>query len=244
MRNYYFVAASLPDLQLHKELEITFSDLMRLFAMNLHSEDFAQIAIFRSYFDLDNIFHLLREEELDPRGNLFRWELEEALLHTQGLPEYIIEFLLRYPKDEQRLKNSHIAYELFYRRVIAQTSGFLHTYLLFERRMRLVLAAYRAKKEGRAWENELIDEERSELFTAQLIAQKEGTTLDFPLEYRSLYEKIQSAEAPQEQNLAIAEYRIRKIDEMCDFPLFSFDYLVAYMAKFIILEELQNVMSR
>ncbi|GAB5411618.1 MAG: hypothetical protein ChlgKO_07320 [Chlamydiales bacterium] len=244
MKNYYFVAASLPDIKLDQELEITFSGLMELFAMNLSKGDREQIALFRNYFDVENVFHLMRGESFNPKGNFFRGELEEAILHVQGLPNFLAEFLSRYTKDEERQQNSFIAYELYFRETIEQVEGFLRDYLLFERKLRLCLAAYRAKQEERPWEHELIEEERTETFTMQLLAQKEGKTLDFPFEFRDLYEKLQEANTPRKQNRAMAKYRLEKIDEMSEFPLFSFEFLIAYMAKLVILEEVNNVVSR
>ncbi|MDX8430482.1 MAG: DUF2764 family protein [Candidatus Algichlamydia australiensis] len=240
MKNYYFVAASLPSLALDQELEISFASLMELFAMNLGREDLEQITLLRSYFDIENLFHLLRDETLNLKGNLFRGELEEAILHPETLPNFLQEFFIRYPKEEQQLKNSHIAYELYFHFAQEEAKGFLKRYLQFERKRRLSLAAYRAKKQGRDWAQELIDEERFDSFTASLLAQKEGKGIEFSFDLRDLGEKLLSVSKPYEEAHMMAEYRLNKIDDLSEFPLFSFDYLVAYTIKLIILEEMAN----
>lgn len=100
MGNYYFVSAALPPLELGKELELSFSELMNLFVLNLSESDYKKVYLIRKMTDLANVLRLLKNEPCDPRGNYSVKELEEALSNKSGLPYYLFEFLDRYEREK------------------------------------------------------------------------------------------------------------------------------------------------
>jgi len=101
MAQYYFLGSVLPSLKIGKKPDLLFEDLMELFRENLHESDLENVTLIRQYIDLKNVRQLLKKQPLDPRGNLTEKELDEALLNSAELPEYLFEYLdseiIRYP---------------------------------------------------------------------------------------------------------------------------------------------------
>jgi uncharacterized protein DUF2764 len=64
MTNYYFLAASLPPLELGEVPDITFRELVRRLEINLTKNDFEKTVVLRRAIDLVNIRALLLEEPI------------------------------------------------------------------------------------------------------------------------------------------------------------------------------------
>lgn len=239
MRNYYFVAPSLPPLSMQDRPEITFDELMNRLELNLSKSDFEKVKVLRRFVDICNIRALLMEEPVDPRGNLNEKDLDEALLVQAGLPDYVFEFLEQFEKVSDKIRNFPGLLALFFNAEIPKHKGFLHTYLTFERESRLVLLALRAKQLGRDVARELQFEDPTDPFVAQILAQKDAGSYDPPAEYADLKVLIASCYAdPWLENKAFAEYRFKKIEEMVQGELFTIDRILAYTAQLMTLEDL------
>jgi len=238
VKNYYFLVPSLPPLSLREKPEITFEKLATLLEIGLTKQDLHETKVLRLFVDIANIRALLLEEPIDERGNLSEKELDEALLLKNILPEYVFDFLNPFEKASDRLKNFSGVLSLYFSKEIAAASGFLKSYLEFERASRLVLLALRAKQMGRDVAGELQFEDLTDPLVLQILAQKDALSYDPPEEYRELKERVASCFGdPWLENSVFAEYRFQRIDEIAAHSsLFGIDQILAYMAKLFIVE--------
>jgi hypothetical protein len=242
MRNYYFVAPSLPPLSLDQRSEITFAEMMARLEVNLSKDDLEKVKVLRRFVDMYNIRALLMEETVDPKGNLGEKELDEALLVHAGLPDYVFEFLDQFEKTADKIKNFSGLLAKFFNEEIPKQTGFLRKYLEFERECRLVLLALRAKQLRRDVVRELQFEDPTDPFVAHILAQKDSEVYEPPLEYAELKDLIVSCHGdPLAEHRAFAEYRFRKIAEMAEKQLFSIDQILSYMAQLMILENIYEL---
>jgi hypothetical protein len=237
MSNYYFLAASLPQLVLGEKPDITFEELTSRLEINLTKPDLEKTAVFRRYIDLSNIRALFLEESIDPRGNLSEKELDEALLVKDGLPQYVFDFLDQFEGMSEKLRNFSGLFSTFFAEEVGKASGFLHAYFEFEREWKLVMLAIRSKELGRNVAQELQFEDFTDPTVAQILAQKDSESYDPPIDYISLKETFLSCGSdPWQQYRQVAKWRFGRIEELVERPLFSIDWVLSYMAQLLIVE--------
>ena len=234
MAQYYFVVTALPPLIFGVVPEITFKELYDYAAMNLTASDLQQFRLLLQPIDLYNTKALWLGQPLDDKGTLSAKELEEALLIRDLLPSYLIEFLEEYESPQDRLRYFSSLYASMYRQ---EFKGFLGNYYSFEREMRLVLTALRAKKMGRDLIREFQFEDITDSFVADIIAQKDFPDYTPPMEYeevKTLF--IENSSDPKKLSFAILKYRFEKIGEWEENECFTLDRIIAYAARLLILE--------
>jgi hypothetical protein len=233
----------LPPLSLREKPELSFEDLMTRLELSLSKKDFEKVKVLRLFYDITNIRLLLKEEPIDPHGNLSEKELDEALLVRAVLPDYVHFFLERFEKVSDKIRNFPGLLALFFNEEIPKQKGFLKEYLKFERESRLVLLALRAKQLGRDVVRELQYEEPTDPFIAHILAQKDAGSYDPPMEYADLKELIAACYTdPWAEYRAFAEYRFNKIEEMVEpRPPFSIDQVLGYTAQLMIVEAMREL---
>ena len=238
MANYYFLAATLPPLTLGEKPDFTFEELGRLLEVNLYGRDLEKARVFRRIIDLGNIRALFQEESIDPRGNLNEKELDEALLFKDGMPEYVFDFLDQFETTPEKLRHFSGLFSTYFSQEIEHQTGFIQAYLTFEREWRLVMMAIRAKQMGRDITRELQFEDFTDPLIAQILAQRDADDYDPPEEYADLKEKfLACGPDPWQQYKTIAEWRFKHIGALVDRPFFSIDWILAYMAQLLIVEQ-------
>ena len=238
MGNYYFLAASLPTLTLGEKPDLSFEELTSRFKINLTQEDYEKTVTFRRYIDITNIRFLFLEESIDPRGNLSEKDLDEALLLKDALPSYVFDFLDQFESVDDKLKYFSGIYSIFFQEEIKKATGFLKAYFEFERSWKLVMLALRAKEQNRDLTRELQFENFSDPLVAQILAQKDVSQYDPPLEYVDLKEKYLSCGTdPWQKYKAVAQWRLGRLEELVDKPVFSIDWILSYMARLLIVED-------
>lgn len=237
MKNYYFVAPSLPPLVLGQAPEISFEELMLRLQLNLSKEDLKQIEVLRLAIDLSNIRAHYMNLPLDPRGNLNEKELDDALLAQADLPQYVFEFLDQFEEVSERVRHFFGLLSRYYKEETSRQKGFLKELLVFQRDVRLVLAALRAKRLKRDILKELQFEDFTDPMVAHILAQRDMESYDPPLEYQDLKTKLLAAgEDPLEQHKAVIAYELDRIEEMTGYPLFSLAWILGYVAKLLLVE--------
>ena len=237
MGNYYYLAASLPPLEFPNKSEVSFSSLEEALTLNLSKEDLNKVRVLRLFVDLCNIRPLLKEEEIDPRGNLKEKELEEAILSETVLPEYVFDFLKEHDTLSEKLKAFPALLSQFFQEETPQQKGFLKRFFEFERQWRLVVLAIRAKKLHRDFIRELQFEDLHDPFVMQILAQKDADHYEPPSEYQEIQDLLHACGPdPWQQNKSLCLYRFNKIQEMVTDLQFSIDWILAYLAGLMIIE--------
>jgi hypothetical protein len=242
MANYYFLAPSLPPLHLEEKPEISFEELRARLEVNLTPSDWEQAKVFGLFIDLSNIRSLLLEESIDPRGNLNEKELDEAVLFQIGLPAYVFDFLNRFSSIQDKVRYFWGLYSLFFSKEAEKAEGFLRDYLIFEKEWRLVATALRAWHLKRDIVSELQFEDPSDPLVAHILAQKDLPDYEPPAEYQELKLLLLSCGSdPWQKNQVLARWRFNKIATLVQDPLFSIDWILAYIAQFLIVDQLHEL---
>lgn len=239
MAKYYFLATALPSLEIGVEPAISQREFEILLENNLSDKDLKKTSRIRLFYDIHNIRAMWRGEPLDPWGTLSQGELEEDLLTRGGrLPKFVYALLEEHESLEERLRYFPTLFIRFYEITAKHATGFLGSYALFERNLRLALLGYRVRRLGRDLLRELQFEDPEEDLVAQLIAQKDAPQYVPPMGFEDLKPVIDLYyEKPLELQQALYEYRFNKLESMLGSDVFSMDYILIYMIKFIMVSK-------
>jgi len=238
MAEYYFLGVSFPPLAIGQKPPISFQELRERLEANLTLPDWEKFKDLLRLIDLANIRAEWLEGPFDPHGNLSHKELEEALLVKEGLPGFIIDYLERYDSIEDRLRFFPSLYTTLCLEMQEKyPDGFLHEYYRLEREIRLILTALRAKHFGKDIVRELQFEDPRDSLIAEIIAQKDASEYNPPLDglvLKTLFNRC--VEDPKELYKALLEYRFEKIEEMEQQGPFSIDAILGYAARLMLVE--------
>lgn len=242
MSEYYFLPSLLPELQLGHRPALGYDELSELLQSNLSKSDLERTRRLRALIDLENLRSYWSGETHDRRGNYTRDELIEALESRalpggRELPDYLLDYLSRYPTDKERLDHFFFLISEFLKLQMEDAEGFLCRYFTFEKEMRLVLVGFRAKQQGRDLVKELQYEDASDPLVAQILAQKDAKVYEPPFEYKELkpiFEEFSTT--PLELHKALAEYRLNHIQDLYSGEIFTMDRILGFMARLLIVE--------
>lgn len=237
MAQYYFVTTLLPTLKIGSPPEIGSYEFDFILQQNLTGCDLAKVTILRRLTDIENIRLLLQDAQLQPNGNFDQKELEDALLNQESLPSYVFEFMENYGDTAARLKNFPQLIRKFFKEEIGRQKGFVHDFLLFEWRCRLICSILRAKALDRPIEAELALEDSEDPFVAAILEQKDEPSYHPPDEFLPLKTIFENhKENPHEMNLALLEWKFSHIDEMAGDHPFSLYRVLGYLIQLDIVE--------
>ena len=238
MGKYFFVGASLPDLQIGNPPEMSFDDFDRLLRWNLSSEDYNKTKVLRRYWDIENLRAFWKDEPLEPRGNWDRNQIEESLLDGLGLPNYVKQYLEDYSTTEERIHNFPSLISTYFKEEQKKTSGFLRELIAFQRELRLVLVGFRAKRLNRDLNEELQFEDPEDPFIAQLLAFKDAKSFEPPPKYEDLKPIFEEhSDSPLALHQALYEYVFEEINKRLGVTVFSMDRLLGYLLQLILVEK-------
>lgn len=235
MANYYFLITAFEPLEFGVRPELSLKELIDYLEMNLTAEDQKLLQILWRPVDLYNIRAFWLGKPLKEMGRFKAKELEEELLVQGDLPEYLIEFLQKYDSVRDRLRYFSSNYVAMYKD--EGLRGFLRKYFDFERNLRLVLLALRSIDSGRDVVYQLQFEDPHDPLVADILAQKEAKEYSPPSEYEEIKTLFMNYRSDAlDLNFAIEEYRFKKIEEMEVSQDFGIDRILAYVAKYMIIE--------
>jgi hypothetical protein len=242
MMKYYFLGTLLPELHIGEPPEIGFREYEQLLKENLSDADFAKTHIMRNLIDIINLRFYWKGEPLDPLGNYTESDLEEAFATQSMLPAYVFDFVDKYENKSDRLHYFPVLLSTFFTKEIERSSGFFKAYLILERELRLVMAAFRAKKLKRDILVDLQYEDPEDPIIAQILAQKDASTYEPPVGYEQLkliFEKYHNH--PLEIQKALVKFRFDKFEEMLGLDFFSADRMLAYLIELMLIEKWQQM---
>jgi hypothetical protein len=239
MKHYYFIGTMIPLLTFDAQPEITFEEYQTLLSDNLSEKDFDKVVAVRKFFDILNLRSLWMGQPFDPRGTMAPLDMGEALMSGTGFPAYVFEFIDAHEKSADRLRHFPQLLSKFFKSGEINKDPFLRRYFNFERELRLVLTAFRAKKLGRDLNVEMQYEDPEEDLIAQILAQENAEIYEPPEKYQELkwvFNKY--GDDPLQLQKALDEYRFNTIENMVDMSdTFSIERLLAYLMQLILVEE-------
>lgn len=238
MKRYYYLACALPKITLKVKPDINFEEIKFMLYVNLNKADLNKFMLFRRFIDITNLRLLWLNQEIDSRGTLNVAQLEDVILIKDVFPDFVFDFLDKYERKEDRLKYFSFLISSFFKEIIFNSSGFLKFYFKFERDMRLIMTAIRAKKLKRDISYELQFEDLHDDLVAYILAQKDMDSFVPPKKYekiKNIYKK--NVSDPKKLHLALLEYKFNKIEMFSERRPFTIDQILAYTALLMIVED-------
>lgn len=238
MSNFYYLATVLPTLKIGEQPDITFAEFDQMLRENLSVEDYKQVREYRRYFDIHNLRALAKNEEFDPHGNFSKSELEEEIVQQETVPDFFKKFLEKYPEQKDRVDHYPDLLAAYFRDESKEAGGLLTKYLDFERKLRLVMVGFRAKKLGRNILKELQYEDPEEELIGQILAQKDAPEFEPPEGFenlRAIFEQYQ--DKPLDLHQALVQYRFEKVEEFMGLKTFNLDYVLGYLIQLVMVEK-------
>jgi hypothetical protein len=238
MSKYYYLACALPKISLKTKPEMSFEELVFMLDINLYENDKKKLEILRQFIDINNLRMLWLNEEINNRGNLNKAQLEDVILIKNFFPEFVFDFLDKYEKKEDKIKNFSFLIVSFFNEVIARSSGFLKFYFELERETRLILTALRAKKLSRDISYELQFEDLHDTLVAYILAQKDMESFEPPKKYEKLKNIYkENINDPKNMHLSFLEYKFNKIEKYAQQKPFTIDQILSYVVLLMIVED-------
>lgn len=242
MARYYFLCSALPPLDRRVPPPLSTHELQEQFKVGLTIHDQKQFEIILRYVDIVAIVAFFVGDFPDTRGHFSsKEEILSAIEMKSNLPDYVVDFLERYPNPKERARFSSELFTLFFAHEIANAEGVLKEYLLFERQIRLILAAWRAKKYGKDLSVEFQFEDPQDPFIAELLLQKDMSHFVFPYEYEDLTEVTAYILDPKKVWYKFLEYKYDKLELFAERNPFSLDVLLMYFLRLMIVEDLHHL---
>lgn len=243
---FYYLASSLTPIEFGDLADYGFLDLLEKFDLSFSGADRKSFQVLRLFYDIENIKKLLvttsAPVELDSRGNLNKKELLEALEQRTFFAEYVFDFFDTFTSSKDRLNNFSRLVSDYFRYEAEKASGFLKSYLNFERDYRIILTAFRAKKLKKNIEAEFAFEGFKDPILEYVLNQKDSPYFEAPAGYEDLQEMLLiTKDKPLYEYRHLAEYRFMKMREMVHDKPFTIDYLMSYAMRVCILEDLANL---
>lgn len=242
MKRYFYLAASLSDLELEKKPPISFSDFLLDVLIYLSKKHKSFIVILRELIDIENIRRLLLEQNIDDRGNLSEKALDEAILAKVNLPEYAVDFLQDFDNTASRLNHFALLYSGFFKAHQKTGNEFIDGYLKFEYELRLWTSLLRAQKSGKDFKEVLQFEDSYDPLIMSMIVQSQNIDLIMPSEFHTLKNIFSNDFAnPLELHKRIEKFRLQKITDLVSDKQFLVDNILGFLAKLLIIEQWQSL---
>jgi hypothetical protein len=230
---YYFLVSYLPEIQRDdKKLKLRLADLLaekHLFA----ESDWAQIELLLLAGDVLQIEILLSGKEGEVEYSLFGRDFwREQVKSPKEVPEFFEAAFEGVASEGLSPRTVEQFYGAYYAYALERTSSrLLRAYLTFEKDLRNIMAAIRARRKGLPPAEHLVGEGDLVDFLSRSTAEDFGVAGDYPW-----IERLTSTQAPVEIEEALQQIVWDTLDEMTEHMDFEFDAVLAYLLKLHLLE--------
>ncbi len=238
--NYYCLIAGLPEISPDdKKLSLSVQELRTYLNDYLTKKETDIINLFFYPNDNVQILRLLQKQEPDPNlQTVFTAsQLEDEIQDPMFVPIYIKEYLLDLQKEDREVANRLPEVELserYWNFMLSQKEKLVRKYAEFSLNIKNLITALNCRKYHLDIEKEVIGDS---FFTRQLKTSRAKDfelTDDYPYvdKVLALFEKDNTAEREYRIDMLYWEF----LDEMTEHKYFTFDNVIAFMLKLMILE--------
>ncbi len=243
--NYYCLIAGLPEISPDdKKLSLSVQELRSYLNDYLTKEEIDVINLFFYPNDNAQILRLLQKQEPDPtlQTVFTASQLEDEINDPMFVPSYIKEYLLDLNKEDKEKNNRLPEVELserYWNFMLSQKERLVKKYAEFSLNIKNLITAINCRKYQIDIEKEVIG---NSYFVNQL---KTSRAKDFELsddypyvdKILALFEKDSTAEREYKIDMLYWEF----LDDMTEHKYFTFDNVLAFMLKLMILERWSNM---
>jgi hypothetical protein len=230
---YYFLVSYLPDIHRDdKKLKIRLAELLSekyLFT----DKDLAEIDLLLLQGDLLQIEQILSGKDREVEYSLYGKEFwKEQLKSHKEIPEFLQEALDLLSSEGLTAKGLDRLHDAYFSYAIEATSSpLLKTFLSFQRDLRNVLVAVRARRKGLPPSEYLVGEGDVVDILSRSSSEDFGLGQHYPW-----MDRLLAAKEPSQIDEAVQAIVWETLDEMTQHLDFEFDVVLAYLLKLQILE--------
>jgi hypothetical protein len=231
---YYFLVSFLPDIHRDdKKLKLRLADLLAekyLFT----GKDWAEIEWILLAGDVLQIERLWAGKEVEVEYSLYGMDFwKEQIRSPKDIPDFFEDALNTFVMDGPSPKAVEQLYEAYFTHAIERSaSRFLRSYLAFEKDLRNIITAIRARKKGLPPFDHVLGEGDLVDFLGRSTAEDFGLLAEYPW-----IEELMASWEPLQTEDTIQKILWGTIDEMAAPMRFEFDVVLAYLLKLHILEQ-------
>ncbi len=232
---YYFLVTYLPEIQRDdKKIKLRFADLLAE-REYMAPEDWRQIELLLLTRDFLLLEKLLAGKDADVEHSLCDTELwKEQITAPKEVPDYLEAFLQTITEEKsfgpEEVNQLH---QIYYDHAIqTATNPFLKEYLAFEKLLRNVLAAIRARRKGLPPSDHVLGEGEIVEQLGRASAEDFGLGQEIPW-----IERLVEARDPLQLEDTIEQIVWDYLDEQTTQVYFDFEVILAYLLKLQLLEK-------
>jgi vacuolar-type H+-ATPase subunit C/Vma6 len=225
---YYFLISYLPEIHRDdKKLRFRVFDLLAE-KVYFSEEDWAQIELVLLANDVLQVERLLSGKEVATDYQQFGREFwKEQIKSHKEVPEYFAEVFDLLLLEGVSPKNLNFLYEAYYHHAIENASSpLLRKYLNFEKDLRNIITAIRARRKGFSPASYLVGEGEIVELLSRSTAEDFGLGPEYPW-----VERLNAAKEPVDMEETIEQIIWETLDEMTEQMDFNFDVILAYLLK-------------
>ncbi len=232
---YYFLVTYLPEIQRDdKKVKLRFADLLAE-REYMAPEDWRQIELVLLNRDFLLLEKLLAGKEANVEHSVYDMEFwKEQVKAPKEVPEYLEVFLQTIVEEGSFGPDQvNLLHEIYYDHAIQTSSNpFLKEYLAFEKLLRNVLAAIRARRKGLPPADHVLGEGEIVEQLGRSSAEDFGLSQDIPW-----IERLIEAKDPLQLEDTIEQILWDYLDEQTTQVYFDFEVILAYLLKLQLLEK-------
>jgi len=230
---YYFLVSYFPEIHLEdRKVKYRLADLLAE-QFHIDARDWEDVEIILLKGDMLQIEKLLSGKDREVEFSLYGRDFwKDQIKSPKDAPEWLSEFFESLATEGFSPQSLHRLYRVYFDFAVGKASSlFLRSYLAFERDLRNILAAVRARKKGLPPSEYLVGESDAVDLLGRSSAEDFGLGKDYPW-----IDRILEANKPHDVEETVQRILWEAIDEMTEPDHFEFDVVLAYLLKLQILE--------
>lgn len=238
MGRHFFLCSAVPDLSIEQKPTIAFDAFIFMLELSCSKSEWRHVISLRQFFDLMNLQATFFHRPLQPYGTVSPDDFEDHLRQHVGLNHTLIDYLIRYPHDDQRREHFSQLVAYFFEEKKGE-KGFVGAYFTWLEEFFVVGATIRAKRLGRDIAKELGDEDFSNPRVLEGLAFRDATSYEPPKAFakvKEIYDR--DFDNPKELEKNTTQFIFQHLEAIKEKHPFSLDYLLAYMVQLILIEHL------
>lgn len=230
---YYFLVSYLPEIHRDdKKLKYRLADLLGE-KSNIAPKDWEDVELILLKGDILQIERLLSGKEMEVEFTIYGREFwKDQVKSPKDVPEWLGEFFESVASEGFSPRNLDRLYQAYFYFAVQKASNpFLRAYLTFERDLRNILTAVRARRKGLPPSEHLVGEGDLEDVLGRSSAEDFGLSEDY-----HWIDWILEAKTPENIEDTVQRIVWETVEEMIEPNQFEFDVVLAYLLKLQLLE--------
>jgi hypothetical protein len=239
-RNYYYLVAGLPDINLEQnKLSVFVGDFKKELEAHLHPDDYELVEKLFLPVDNRNVLNMLLKniQEFDDSGKYTFDELVDEIKEPVNLPEYLKTFITLFKSNQPLIPD--MSWEdqltkLYYDYTTQVSNKFLRTWFEFERDIKNIFSGLTARRHKMPVENLLVGSNTVTDAIRKSNARDFSLSAEFPF-VEKIIQINENADLLMREK-AIDQLKWNYIDELNTFNYFSIEVILGFVFKLDMVE--------